>query len=76
MGSKERYVVQATTIEQLVHDLNFALQRIGDRLDKIEGLRGNPEMRGNLDMTGSKIVNADLEDDSEDHILSSSSLGG
>ena len=76
MGSKERYVVQATTIEQLVHDLNFALQRIGDRLDKIEGLRGNPEMRGDLDMTGSKIVNADLEDDSEDHILSSSSLGG
>ena len=52
MGSREH--LQLTSLN--LFELNFKLQRIADRLDAIEGLRGLPNMYGNLDMNLNKIV--------------------
>ena len=38
--SRDSYFVNGSSVEELKSDLNFILQRIADRLDKMEGLRG------------------------------------
>ena len=42
--TRENYQLSANNIYELVAQLNFILQRISDRLDKIEGLRGESEV--------------------------------
>jgi len=44
MGSKERYQAVGNSVQELRNSLNFALARIGDRLDKLEGIRGKPAL--------------------------------
>jgi len=64
--SKEVYSISATDITQLRDDLNFILQRIADRLDKAEGLRGNAVIKDQLDITvddGENIVHGFNVDD-------------
>lgn len=51
--SKESYFITSTNIEELVTSMNFILSRISDRLDKIEGLRGNSTVSNSLDILGS-----------------------
>jgi len=41
-------------------DLNFALTRIADRLDKIEGVRGGSSIESDLDMNDNTINNVDI----------------
>ena len=53
MPSKERYQAIGSTVDELRNSLNFALQRIGDRLDKLEGIRGKPDLLAvGLDVVG------------------------
>lgn len=41
---RDMYVVSGSqSIEDIEKQLNIILQRIGDRLDQIEGVRGNPQ---------------------------------
>jgi len=40
VASKERYLITGSTLDDILNSLNFAMQRIGDRLDKLEGIRG------------------------------------
>ena len=42
--TRENYQLSANSVYELVAQLNFILQRISDRLDKIEGLRGESEV--------------------------------
>ena len=42
--TRENYQLSASNVYELVAQLNFILQRISDRLDKIEGLRGESEV--------------------------------
>lgn len=48
--SKEIYQISATELPQLVNDLNFILQRLSDRFDKLEGLRGDAKINKTLDV--------------------------
>lgn len=41
--TKTAYRVTGQNVGMLVTELNFLLQQIGQRLDQIEGLRGNPK---------------------------------
>lgn len=58
MSSREGYRVQANSVEDLVRNLNFHLQSIAGRLDKIEGIRGLATMESDLDLTGHRLLNA------------------
>ena len=71
MASRERYQATGNSVQELRNSLNFALQRIGDRLDKLEGIRGGPSVKSDLDMNDKKIVNAGLEDDNSGSIIAS-----
>ena len=42
--TRENYQLSANSVYELVAQINFILQRISDRLDKIEGLRGESEV--------------------------------
>ena len=53
MASKERYTVSGDDVDSLRNGLNFILQRIGDRLDKLEGIRGKTSfLAEGLDVEG------------------------
>ena len=41
--TKENYQISATDMAGVVQRINFVLARIADRLDKLEGLRGELE---------------------------------
>jgi hypothetical protein len=53
MSSKQFYFLSQLN----VNELNFLLQSISDRLDAIEGQRGNPEIFSNLNMQ-SNLINS------------------
>jgi hypothetical protein len=38
--TKDSYLVRSTKDPQLADQINFYFQRISDRLDKLEGIRG------------------------------------
>ncbi|KKK93201.1 hypothetical protein LCGC14_2695240, partial [marine sediment metagenome] len=44
MASRGRYQATGNSVQELRNSLNFTLQRIGDRLDKLEGIRGKPAL--------------------------------
>lgn len=69
MPSREPYLVIGSTTDEIRNSLNFVLQRIGDRLDKLEGIRGGASIESDLDMNDKKVVNAGLEDDALSRII-------
>lgn len=54
--TRDSYRVTGRTVEELQRELNFLLQRMADRMDKIEGIRGTPSMEAALDMNSNKIT--------------------
>ncbi len=60
MASRERYQVVGNNVQELRNSLNFALQHIGDRLDKNEGIRGGANVESDLDMNDNTINNVDI----------------
>jgi hypothetical protein len=63
LPTRELYQISATTLEGLVRELNFILQRQADRLDKLEGIRGD------TDVTVSGNITVTDEDDATIHSL-------
>ena len=60
MASRERYQATGNSAQELRNSLNFALQRIGDRLDKLEGIRGKPSL---LTVGVDVVGNVEVKDD-------------
>lgn len=56
MTSREHYKLTASTVPQLVQQLNFILGRIQDRLDQIEGVRGTSTIMDGLTIEASDEV--------------------
>ena len=52
--TKESYQIPSGSAE-----LNFILARIADRLDKIEGIRGDPQIEEKLEITETAVVDDD-----------------
>lgn len=66
MSSRENYLITSRDIEGIKRDLNFILQRLADRLDKIEGVRGLPDVASALEIVSLtagrlSIANNDLK---------------
>lgn len=56
--SRELYQLLSTDFtEGNLSRINFILQRIADRLDKIEGVRGDSVIESDLDLSGNSLVN-------------------
>lgn len=43
---KDNYQISGSSVTELVSNLNFLLQRLADRLDQIEGIRGTSQIEG------------------------------
>lgn len=63
--SRDNYIITGRSVDEVVRELNFFLQRMADRMDKIEGIRGTSSIESNLDMNSNRIVEvaAALNDD-------------
>lgn len=57
--TRDNYQVQANSLPELVLGLNLLLQRLADRMDKIEGIRGTPSIEADLNMNMNQIVSLD-----------------
>lgn len=49
-----------------LQELNFILQQLGDRFDELEGRRGTPAFKSNVDLDGNRITDSGAPVDSTD----------
>src|SRR2546421_9022384 len=54
--AKDNYQVNGATVPDLTRNLNFLLQRIADRMDQIEGIRGTASIKSDLDMNLNRVT--------------------
>lgn len=53
--SRDSYRVTGQTAPELSRELNFLLQRVADRMDKMEGIRGDATIESDLNMSDHKV---------------------
>lgn len=58
MPTRELYQITAETPDGIRRELNFILQRLADRMDKLEGIRGGTD----LTVSGDVTVNDDSDE--------------
>lgn len=56
MATRDNYQIQFNNLDELRMNLNLLLQRLADRMDKIEGIRGDPVIDGNLSLNGNRLI--------------------
>jgi hypothetical protein len=64
--ARDYYRVSGNTVSELVTGLNFLLQRMADRMDRIEGIRGTASIESALDMNSNlikEVGSGSLQDD-------------
>lgn len=66
--TRDNYQVQANSLPELILGLNLLLQRLADRMDKMEGIRGTAEIESNLDMNSNQIVELQASTDTTDAV--------
>jgi hypothetical protein len=54
--TRDNYNVTGETVADLKRAMNFLMQRLADRMDRIEGIRGDASIEGPLDMNSNRIV--------------------
>ena len=54
--TRDSYLVTGSTPEEIKRNVNFLLQRLADRIDKLEGIRGTSSIESNLDMNQNRIT--------------------
>lgn len=59
--TRDSYLLSARSVPELVRELNFTFQRIADRLDKIEGIRGSASIDNDLSLQGGPLYVYDTD---------------
>ena len=54
--AKDNYQVNGTTVTEVTRNLNFLLQRMADRMDQIEGIRGTASVKSDLNMNLNRVT--------------------
>lgn len=54
--TRDSYIVRGTTPQDIVASINFLFQRLADRMDRIEGIRGTASIESDLDMNSNQIT--------------------
>jgi hypothetical protein len=57
VSSRENIQVQGNSLDEVKRNLNFALARLADRIDKIEGARGTSTILSDLNLGGNSLIN-------------------
>lgn len=57
--TRDNYQIQGNSVPELVLGLNLLLQRLADRMDKIEGIRGTASIESDLNMNMNQITALD-----------------
>jgi len=53
MATQRAYIISGNSLEAITQSLNFHLQDVADRLDKLEAIRGTPTLTSDgLTVTG------------------------
>jgi hypothetical protein len=62
--TRDNYSVSGNTVDELKRSLHFMMQRMADRMDKIEGIRGTASIESDLEMNDNAVkeVGAGAED--------------
>lgn len=55
-ATKDNYQIVGHDLPSVLTDLNFKLQRLAERIDQIEGIRGTATMSSNLNLSGNSLV--------------------
>lgn len=53
--AKDSYRVTGQTVPELTRELNFLLQRMADRMDRMEGIRGTASIESDLEMNANRV---------------------
>lgn len=53
--TRDNYRVSGNTPQEIIQSLNFLLQRLADRIDKLEGIRGTASIESDLEMNSNRI---------------------
>jgi hypothetical protein len=53
--TRDNYQITGHSVDEVVRNLNFMLQRLADRMDKIEGIRGTSSIESDLEMNSNRI---------------------
>jgi hypothetical protein len=53
--ARDNYRLTGRTVDEVVREANFLLQRMADRMDKIEGIRGTSSIESDLDMNSNRV---------------------
>jgi hypothetical protein len=64
--ARDNYRVTGATVAELVTSLNFLLQRMADRMDRMEGIRGTANIESTLEMNENpitEVAGGSLDDD-------------
>lgn len=62
MTQRRVYRISSGTIDEM----NFVFSQIADRLDQMEGYRGSPEFKADVNLGGNVAVNSGTASDAED----------
>lgn len=54
--TRDNYQIAGQTLDEVTRTLNFILQRMADRMDKIEGIRGTSSIESDLDMNQNRVT--------------------
>jgi hypothetical protein len=64
--TRDSYIVTGSTPDEMKRSMNFLLQRLADRMDRIEGIRGTASIESTLDMNANRITElAEGEEDTD-----------
>lgn len=75
--TRDSYRVNGRTAEELQRELNFLFQRMADRMDKIEGIRGTASIASDLDMNLNRVRDvANAVDESDALVKAQADLTG
>ena len=61
--TKDRYLISGNSLDDVKRELNFVMQRIADRLDKMEGVRGTSSPTFDDVAVGGDITVTDDDDE-------------
>jgi len=54
--SRDSYIITGNTLDEMKRNMQFLLQRMADRMDKMEGIRGTSSIESDLDMNLNRVV--------------------
>lgn len=53
--TRDSFIIGGETVPELRQQIGFLLQRLGDRMDRMEGIRGTATIQSDLNMSNNRV---------------------